>query len=162
MSPGPSLSLVVVSTGAPTLLRLLWSIQRNRLLARDEVLVIGNGEQRQAWDLTEQFGWRYRYRTGPTCDGPYPEAAWSYAIGIARGERLLVVDERDVLRPDAFERIRARCQGPAPVRFRMDGTSGWYGLDQWGVVWPTAMLDDLEWPADGVELVEDVIAERRP
>lgn len=127
----PRFSVIVVTSGRPTLDRTLSSIAAQALSVDDEVLVVGKGPEIQA--LAEKYGYRY------VEDGPF--GCWGQrerqaAMAKATGTHLLFMDDDDYYLDGAFAAIRSTVSAwPGhPVMFRM------YGPSHVGLIWRSLVV----------------------
>jgi len=105
-----ALSILVVTSGRPTLTRTLDSIAAQPLAPQDEVLVVGCGPAIRA--QAEAFGYRY-VEDGPC--GCWGQVERQRAMAHARGTHLLFLDDDDFYLAGALAAIR-RAIAAAPDR----------------------------------------------
>jgi len=129
-----SISLVIATSGRPTLARTLASLRGQAWEPQDEILLIGDGPQPLAADLWRQFRLPGRYLEcpgGPHRDWGHTPRNWVLDEKLATGDYLAALDDDDVWTPDALGMIRkaiifAPDGGPdveyRPLLFRMDCT----------------------------------------
>jgi hypothetical protein len=104
----PRLSVIVATTGRPSLATTLASIKSQRLLGGDEVLLVHDGQAGAAavaaWDQAELPGQIVVLGTGPHRD--WGAAARTAGQSLAKGTHLLWQDDDDLYLPGAFDVIR--------------------------------------------------------
>lgn len=115
-------SIIVATTGRPTLVRALQSLADQPLADGDEVLVVGAGA-----DAARRFGYRH---VPCASGGDWGGTERRKGIALATGTHLAFLDDDDVYLPGAFARMRAAViAAPSrPVMFRMinvDGSTLW-------------------------------------
>lgn len=114
-----SLSLIIPTLGRPTLLRALRSVVP-QLFCRDEVIVVGDGEQPVAREIAREFHQVVYLETeGTSCWG---HAERNLGMKKATGTHLAFLDDDDVWLPGARSHIEAASAAfrDQPVFFRME------------------------------------------
>lgn len=127
------LTVIVPTCGRGTLEDSLTSIAKQAQEVTREVIVVGDGYQRLAEELTQEFrhgGMDVRYLShGPTRN--YGNAQRTFAQGISHGSHILYLDDDDIYAPEAFrviEKAIKRETGPGIFIFKC--------IAPWGeVVW---------------------------
>lgn len=112
----PRFSVIVATSGRPTLSRALQSLADQPLQDGDEVIVTGAGADIQ--QTAEAFGYRY-LGAGPF--GCWGQRERHEAMAYATGTHLVFLDDDDIYAPGAFAAMRAVCADhpDCPVMFRM-------------------------------------------
>lgn len=98
------LSIIIPTLGRKSLNRTLDSLKDQRA-SEDEILVVGDGPQKEARRIVEERGVGYRYLETP------PTHRWGHAqrnLGMSqsKGDYLAFMDDDDVYLPGAFEAMR--------------------------------------------------------
>lgn len=143
-----SLSVIIPTIGRSTLWDTLMSIAP-QLEEGDEIIVVGDGEQKSAEELVSSFNKQGTLglegelprKPGPPqyvyFESPGPKEDWgatprNYAIERARGTHLVFMDDDDVYLPDAFVSFRKAIAGISdrPHIFRMHHREGILWRDQ--------------------------------
>lgn len=115
----PRLSIIIPTIGRETLARTLASIAQQKLIAGDEVLVVGDGPQPAAAAIFAASCLPGRYLDGPEIHD-WGGSQRTAGMRRARGDLLLFMDDDDVYLPGAFERVRAEADRAALNIFRME------------------------------------------
>ena len=115
----PTLSVLVPTIGRPTLARTLRSLQD--LEAADEVIVIGDGEQKEAQSEFHRSALPGIYISVRGPSGDWGHTPRNLVMSRARGDYLLHMDDDDYYLPGAVSIIRAALlkQPGLPHLFRM-------------------------------------------
>jgi len=102
---GPTLTIIIPSISAPTLVNTCASIYNQELYLSDQILVVGDGPQEFAKSLVEKVGPPFYYlEYGPEHNWGNPQR--NYALRFARGDYLVWMDEDDIFMPGIFRTIR--------------------------------------------------------
>ena len=114
----PSLTVILVTIGRPTLERTLASLRRQRWLAGDEVLLVHDGpprdEVRTLWGSCDLPGRLIQIEDGPHAD--WAATPRSRVLPLAQGEYVLYFDDDDSFAPDALDHVRdAICKSPGAI-----------------------------------------------
>lgn len=99
MAMTPTFSIIVPTTGRPSLRTALQSLANQPLMPGDEVIVVGAGEEQ-----AQSFGYRHLAHA-PAGDYGYSERAFGMAAATA--SHLAFLDDDDVYVPGAFAAMRA-------------------------------------------------------
>ena len=120
----PRFSVIVATSGRPTLARALQSLADQPLAppdavlltAGDEVLVVGAGAA--IHDVADTFGYRF-LEAGPF--GDWGQRERQAAMAHATGTHLVFLDDDDVFLPGAFAAMRRACAAHPgrPLMFKM-------------------------------------------
>lgn len=102
----PRLSIVLPTVGRPSLERTLASIQVQRLLPGDEVLVVADGEQAMAQEAFHRSGLPGVFLSVPGPNGDWGHTPRNRALGRAQGDYLLFIDDDDIYVPGALTAVR--------------------------------------------------------
>ena len=116
-----TLSVIIPTTGQPSLRRTLASVGEQELVPGDEVLLVCDGRYPEAAEA-----WRASGLPGECVeiDGPHGDwgsAARTEGLSRARGDFIAYMDDDDIYAPGAFETVRAiLAENPElPHMFRM-------------------------------------------
>lgn len=115
----PTITVLIPTAGRDTLAYSLQTIAQQELVDGDEVLIIGDGAQKDVEAQIEAIGKPFRYIEGPhTNDWGHTQI--NLGLGLARADWIMVTDDDDAYLPRAFEVVRrAIVQNPGrPHLFR--------------------------------------------
>jgi glycosyltransferase involved in cell wall biosynthesis len=130
----PTLSVIIPTQGRDTLNYCIQTIGQQTLIPGDEIIIVGDGAQKEVEAAIEAIGEPFRYVQGEhTNDWGHTQI--NQGMQLAKGDWIAYTDDDDGFLPRAFEAIRARISlgNKAPHLFRFytnDKHLVWRALDQ--------------------------------
>ena len=115
----PTISIIIPSAGRDTLPYCLQTITQQSLIPGDEILIIGDGTQKEVEAQVEAIGEPFRYIEGPHTND-WGHSQTNLGISVAKADWLMFTDDDDGYLPRALEVVRSAIStAPAqPALFR--------------------------------------------
>ena len=101
----PTISILIPTAGRDTLPYVMQTISQQALVEGDEVLIIGDGAQKEVEAQVEAIGPPFRYVQGPHTND-WGHSQLNLGIGLAKGDWLAFTDDDDGYLPRAIETVR--------------------------------------------------------
>jgi GT2 family glycosyltransferase len=133
------LSIIVVTTGRPSLYETISSVYTAGLASTDELIVVADGPSSEARDIVGVHQKRHRnliYKELPERRGGFGGIQRTFAMSIATGTHVLCMDDDDAYRAGAFQRVREEiAKNPSRILiFKMVAVAKRHA---WNEVWHT-------------------------
>src|SRR6267143_6907172 len=107
MARQPSLTVIIPTAGRDTLPYCLQTISQQTLIESDEILIIGDGQQKEVEAQVEAIGSPFRYIEGPYTND-WGHSQINRGLQLAQADWVAYTDDDDGFLPRAFEVVRKR------------------------------------------------------